>query len=168
MQKKLESQLNNGRLKKTGNSYTTDSMTSWDYSDEFEAQRHEEYEYKGKRYIRVGANFYDDFADRDEGELPDKVFTLSNKGKYRDYAYVWVEVEPIKWLVSEKDKMMITEKLVFAGVQFRREIRVRESLYENKDYFTEEFEETDIKKFMDDFWSKDIEQVRSKRKNYGN
>ena len=34
---------------------------------------------------------------------------------------VWVEVLPVKWLVDEKSRMMITEKLIFAGVQFNKE-----------------------------------------------
>ncbi|MCF0125135.1 MAG: AAA family ATPase, partial [Clostridia bacterium] len=67
--------------------------------------------------------------------------------------YVWVEVEPIKWLVSEKDKLMLAEKIVFAGVQFKHE----------RDYHTKDFGKTDIKKFIDECWSKDIEQVLNEK-----
>ena len=145
MQQELERQFNNRRLNKTGNGYTTDSRAYDEYDEKFKAQRHEEYEYRGKRYIRVKANSYFDGNE----------FTLSNGEEYRDGDNVWVEVQPIKWLVSERDKLILSEKLVFAGVQFKHE----------RDYHTEDFGKTDIKKFIDDCWAKDIEQVRSKRKN---
>ncbi len=148
LQQELERQFTSGRLTKTGNGYTTDSRKYDEYGEKFKAQRHEEYEYKGKRYIRVKANSC--FHGRN--------FKLSNGESYRDGDQVWVEVEPIKWLVSERDKLMLTEKIIFAGVQFKHK----------RDYHTEDFGKTDIKKFIDDCWARDIEQVRSKRKNYGN
>ena len=148
LQQELERQFTSGRLTKTGNGYTTDSRKYDEYGGKFKAQRHEEYEYKGKRYIRVKANSCFDGED----------FKLSNGESYSDGDQVWVEVEPIKWLVSERDKLMLAEKIIFAGVQFKHE----------RDYHTEDFGKTDIKKFIDDCWARDIEQVRSKRKNYGN
>ena len=148
LQQELERQFTSGRLTKTGNGYTTDSRKYNEYGEKFKAQRHEEYEYKGKRYIRVKANSCFDGGD----------FKLSNGESYSDGDQVWVEVEPIKWLVSERDKLMLAEKIIFAGVQFKHE----------RDYHTEDFGKTDIKKFIDDCWARDIEQVRSKRKNYGN
>ena len=148
LQQELERQFTSGRLTKTGNGYTTDSRKNDEYGEKFKAQRHEEYEYKGKRYIRVKANSCFHGGN----------FKLSNGESYRDGDQVWVEVEPIKWLVSERDKLMLTEKIIFAGVQFKHE----------RDYHTEDFGKTDIKKFIDDCWARDIEQVRSKRKNYGN
>lgn len=148
LQQELERQFTSGRLTKTGNGYTTDSRKYDEDGEKFKAQRHEEYEYKGKRYIRAKANSCFDGGD----------FKLSNGESYSDGDQVWVEVEPIKWLVSERDKLMLAEKIIFAGVQFKHK----------RDYHTEDFGKTDIKKFIDDCWSKDIEQVRSKRKNYGN
>lgn len=141
MQQELEEQLNNGKLNKTGNGYTTDSISADEQEKNFKAKRREEFEYKGKRYIRVKANSHE------------KGFELSNGEKYERGDYVWVEVEPIKWWVSEEDKLMLTEKIIFAGVQFNHEI----------EYHTEDFESTDIKKFIDKYWSKDIEQVRNRR-----
>lgn len=148
LQQELERQFTSGRLTKTGNGYTTDSRKYDEYGEKFKAQRHEEYEYKGKRYIRVKANSCFDGGD----------FKLSNGESYSDGDQVWVEVEPIKWLVSERDKLMLAEKIIFAGVQFKHE----------RDYHTEDFWKTDIKKFIDDCWTRDIEQIRSKRKKYGN
>lgn len=56
---------------------------------------------------------------------------------------------PVKWLVDEKSRMMITEKLIFAGVQFNKE----------RNYHTRDFDRTDIKTFMDKYLSKDLVQL---------
>lgn len=147
MQERLERAYRSGSISRTRNCYTTDSRKHNEYGEKFKAQRHEEYEYKGKRYVRVEANFISDGGSK-----------LSNGESYSNGDQVWVEVEPIKWLVSERDKLMLAGKIIFAGVQFKHE----------RNYHTEDFGETDIKKFIDDCWARDIEQVRSKRKNYGN
>ena len=143
MQTRLEREYSSGRIRKTGNGYTTDSRPydAYDaYDDSFLAQRHEEYEYNGKRYVRVQANSYYDERD----------FTLSNGEDYCDGNSVWVEVAPVKWLVDERAKMMITEKLIFAGVQFNKE----------RNYHTRDFDKTDIKTFMDRYLARDLVQVR--------
>ena len=125
---------------KTQNSYTVDSRKCEEYDKAFLPQKYEEYEMDGKRYVRVVAN------SRFDGDN----FTLSNGEEYKDGDAVWVEVEPIKWLVDEKAKLMITEKLVFAGVQFNKE----------RNYKTQNFGKTDIKKFMDTYFAKEIVQNR--------
>ena len=143
MQTRLEREYSSGRIRKTGNGYTTDSRPydAYDaYDDSFLAQRHEEYEYNGKRYVRVQANSYYDERD----------FTLSNGEDYCDGNSVWVEVAPVKWLVDERAKMMITEKLIFAGVQFNKE----------RNYHTRDFDKTDIKTFMDRYLARDLVQAR--------
>ena len=140
MQTRLEREYSSGRIRKTGNGYTTDSRPYDAYGDSFLEQRHEEYEYNGKRYVRVEANSYYDGND----------FTLSNGEDYCDGDSVWVEVAPVKWLVDERAKMMITEKLIFAGVQFNKE----------RNYHTRDFDRTDIKTFMDRYLARDLVQVR--------
>ena len=138
MQTRLEREYSSGRIRKTGNGYTTDSRAYDAYDDSFLAQRHEEYEYNGKRYVRVEVN-----AGKSQ-------YTLSNGENYRDGDSVWVEVAPVKWLVDERAKMMITEKLIFAGVQFNKE----------RNYHTRDFDKTDIKTFMDRYLARDLVQVR--------
>ena len=140
MQDRLERAYKSGTISKTRNSYTTDSRKYNADDEEFLAKQHEEYEYNGKRYERVNANSYYD----------GNYFTLSNGEKYRAGDNVWVEVQPVKWLVDEKSHMMITEKLIFAGVQFNKE----------SNYHTEDFDKTDIKTFMDRYLSRDLEQSR--------
>ena len=106
MQDRLERAYKSGTISKTRNSYTTDSRKYNAYDEKFLAKQHEEYEYNGKRYVRVEANF-----DFEWGEIQ-----LSNGESYRDGDNVWVEVQPVKWLVDERAKVMITDKLIFSGV----------------------------------------------------
>ena len=75
-------------------------------------------------------------------------FYLSNNQQYIDSDIVWVEVQPVKWLVDEKSHIMITEKIIFAGVQFEK----------NKSYDLKNFDKTNIKQFMDKNFSKDLVQ----------
>ena len=140
MQERLERAYRSSSISKTGNSYTTDSVAYDDYDTAFQPQTHQEYEYNGKRYVRVEANSYYDGNN----------FTLSNGEQYRDGDNVWVEVEPVKWLVDERARMMITENLIFAGVQFNKK----------RNYKTRNFDRTDIKRFMDRYLSRDLVQSR--------
>ena len=140
MQERLERAYKNRTISRTKNSYTTDSVAYDNYDTLFQPQAHQEYEYNGKRYVRVNANSYYD----------GNYFTLSNGEKYKDGDSVWLEVSPVKWIVDEKSHMMITEKLIFAGVQFNKE----------SNYHTEDFDKTDIKTFMDRYLSRDLEQSR--------
>ena len=140
MQEILERAYKSGTISKTRNNYTTDSAHYDEYDTSFQPQTHQEYEYNGKRYVRVKANSYYDGYN----------FTLSNGEDYRDGDDVWVEVLPVKWLVDEKSRMMITEKLIFSGVQFNEE----------RNYHTRDFDRTDIKIFMDRYLSKELVQSR--------
>ncbi len=138
VQKILEKLYKKRNISITGKSYTTDSSKWNDNTTNFLAQKHEEYEYNGKRYVRVKANSCFD----------KNIFQLSNGEKYGDGDYVWVEVSPVKWWVDEKAKIMITEKIIFAGIQFNHE----------RNYHTADFDKTDIKKFMDDYFANDLVQ----------
>lgn len=123
----------NGLLQKTGKSYTTDSRYYKEYDKRFQARNFEEYEFQGKKYIRFITN-----SDFDN-------VTLSNGTIVHPDSIYWISVEPIKWLVDEKADIALSKKLLFAGVQFKHE----------RDY-DGDFDKTDIKKFMDDYFSKEI------------
>lgn len=112
-------------LCETKNSYTIDSI------------KYDEYKYRGKKYVRVTANIANIYDD--------KIITLSNGVYYRNNDVVWVEVQPIKWLIDEEKNIAITEKIIFAGIPFNNE-RNYEGLYRT----------TDIKKFIDNIFSVDI------------
>ena len=59
LQIELESayKYNQNSIRRTGKKYTTDSRRWNDFDKEFSVQEFEEFEYKGKRYVRVKANF---------------------------------------------------------------------------------------------------------------
>ncbi len=138
IQDRLESAYKSGTISRTKNSYTTDSARHDDYVTPFQPQTHQEYEYDGKRYVRVIANpFYPDFS-------------LSNGEQYKDGDIVWVEVSPVKWWVDEENHKMMTENIILAGLQFDRE----------DEYHTEDFDKTFIKRFMDEYLSKELVQSR--------
>ena len=138
MQERLERAYRSGSMSRTRNSYTTDSRKCDADGEKFLAKQHEEYEYNGKRYVRIEIN-----SGKNQ-------YTLSNGEQYKDGDNVWIEVQPVKWIVDEKSHMMITEKLIFAGVQFNH----------TRDYHTKDFDKTDIKTFMDRYLSRDLEQSR--------
>ena len=140
MQEKLEMAFQRRSLSRTGKKYTTDSRKYDEYDEEFSPKQHEEFGLNGKKYVRVEAN-----SCFDGGK-----FKLSNGESYRDGDPVWVEVSPVKWLVDKKEKIMLTDKLIFSGVQFKH----------TRDYHTRDFDKTDIKTFMDRYLSKELEQAR--------
>ena len=51
IQERLEREYKNGRLSKTRNSYTTDSVAYDDYQTSFQQQTHQEYQYNGNGYV---------------------------------------------------------------------------------------------------------------------
>ena len=144
MQERLERAYRSGNISKTRNTYTTDSRKPNAYNEKFIPIQHEEYEYNGKRYIRVKKIF--DYSNI----YLDASCTLSNGKDYREGDDVWVEVLPVKWLVDERAKVMITDKLIFSGVQFNH----------TSNYRIRDFDRTDIKIFMDRYLSRDLVQSR--------
>ena len=52
---------------------------------------------------------------------------------------------PIKWLIDEENDIALSERILFAGVQFQ-----------NKLDYSGDFYNTDIKDFIDCFFSKQI------------
>ena len=146
MQEKLERAFQGKSLSRTGNKYTTDSR-KYEY-EKFGAKQHEEFQLDGKRYVRVKANSC--FSVNEWWSSYGGEFKLSNGKSYINGDPVWVEVAPVKWLVDERAKMMLTDKVIFSGVQFNRE----------ENYHTGDFYKTDIKKFMDTYFAKELVQSR--------
>jgi len=148
-QEELEMLYKDKKMVVSGNLYTTDSNKGYSKDGEFKEQKHKEYidERTGKRYVRTVANFC----------CEEQI--LSDGKKYKRGDIIWVEVSPIKWLVDEKSKKMITEKILIAGVQFSH----------NEYYYQEDFEKTDMNKFINKYFVKEILQLcnlpRKKEKN---
>lgn len=94
------------------------------------------YRHNGKIYVRM---------------KPKRSARLSNGESYSTSDSVWFEVEPIKRLISEQGKITIPEKIIFAGIPFNF----------TSDYKTENFAKTDIYKFTNDIWARDVERLKS-------
>ena len=129
--RELERLYNIGNIRKTGKSYTTDSVCIFSFDDVFKARQHTEYEYNGRKYIRIDGYYYDK--------------ELSDGRKVKDGKPYWVAVEPITWLVDERANIALSKKLIFSGVQFK-----------NRRDYKGDFDRTDIKQFMDRYFSKEI------------
>lgn len=129
----LERAYSNGTINQTNKKYTTDSVRYEDIDTPFKARTHIEYEYNGKKYIRFVAD-----SNR-KGEILSDGRTIQEGSPY------WVEVEPIKWMIDKKTNIALSKKLIFSGVQFN-----------NKRNYQGDFARTDIKEFMDKYFSKEI------------
>ena len=137
MQNILESEYNRG-MNKTGISYTFDSAKSYDDNAEFKPVTYEEYEYQGKKYIRIKANF----------GFGGNKFMLSNGACYRNGDYVWVEVAPVKWLIDDENKQLISKYGLVSGIRF----------LDKKTDYKGDFSKTEMKKYLDDYMVKDLFQ----------
>ena len=132
--RELEGKYKRGTgIRETGKTYTTDSAKYDDYGMAFEPRKHEEFEYKGKKYIRIVGDY------NGNGEK------LSDGRKIVLNEPYWVAVEPIIWLVDEITNIALSKKIIFSGVQFK-----------NRRDYQGDFDRTDIKQFMDDYFSKEI------------
>lgn len=126
LQMKLENLYKEGNLKTTGKQYTVNSG-----EEDIIFQTITEYEYKEDKYIRF-------VADRNIIRT-----RLSNK-KYMEYnKEYWIKVEPITWLVDERENIAVTKKILLSGIPYN-------------DKVTDNFEETIIYKFINYYLSKEI------------
>ena len=153
-QKLLEQLYKEGLIETTGNKYTT--LGRWNKeSRQYDIVQNNEYLYQGRRYVRVKVNDY--------GYKLEEASKLSNGKVYSDDDNTWIEVEPVKWLVDEKARIMTTDKLILSGIPFELE-------RENTKNPEGRFDRTSIKEFMDEYLAKEMFQVRklgeqSKEKN---
>ena len=135
MQKEIESAYLRNELEHTGCAYTVDGAPRYDYSEPFDRTILLEYEYQGEKYVCVRPCLND-------------CATVSTGDTYYENHFVWVKVEPVKWLIDEKQKIMFTEKLIVSGIQF--------NLLFGTDKIP--FKNTELKKFMDTYLAKEILQ----------
>ena len=133
----LEQEYQSRRLNQTGKSYTTDSRKYNDYNNGFQAQQHQEYEYQGKKYVRVQANLYTENSNEQ---------TLSDGRKVKNGDAVWVEVQPITWQIDERTKTALAKKCLVAGVRFYKQ---RGKWYGN-------WNNTEMKQFLETHFAKDM------------
>lgn len=138
MQNILESEYNRG-MNKTGRSYTFDSVKYDDYDTGFKPVTYEEYEFQGKKYIRIKANSY----------FSGGKFKLSNGVEYRDGDYVWVEVSPVKWLIDDRTGILISKKGLVSGIRF----------LDKRTNYKGDFDRTEMKEYLDRYMLRDLTQI---------
>lgn len=136
MQRTLENAFDRRNLRGTGKSYTFDSTPYDEYSTGFNPVVYEEYEYNGSKYIRVEAN----------SDYSDNKFKLSNGEEYKNGNYVWVKVEPVRWLIDDKTGILVAKKGILSGIRFHTDDR----------RYNGDFNTTDMKEYFDKYMSKDL------------
>ena len=96
--------------------------------------------YGDKKYVLVNANY------REEEGVYREFYVMADDMRISEGAEVLVEIAPVKWLVDEKANIMVTEKILFAGIPFAHDSRIKD------------FKDTDIKKYLDKYFSKELVQ----------
>ena len=144
-----------GLMKKTDKVYKT---YSWQNENNFA-----EYEYQGKKYIRIIGDTTRGYEQsiynwgRDNVEVDKKI--LSDESVVQDGEVYWVSVEPIKWLIDRKNDVALSKNILFAGVRYGHEApSIFDKGYdsppeEKNDYF---FKKTRIKRFLDENFAPNI------------
>ena len=125
LQKKLEHLYTMDELKLTGKEYTVDSAGPYSSTFAFIPERLDEYEYKGRKFVRVRA--------RKNATLSNGMDVTANS----DFPqYVWVEVTPIKWLVDKKEDILLSKHILLSGLR-NHKIRHRNipKWFTGSDYF---------------------------------
>ena len=138
LQDKLEKKYNKGELKKTGHTYTFNSVSIFEYAKEFAPETYEEYSYGKQKYIRMKVN-------SSYGTIG---VILSNGLVYKNGDYVWVEVSPITWLVDYRNFKHVSKKGLVSGISFSDEIDINYG----------DFNKTNLKKYLKKYMLKDMFQ----------
>ncbi len=138
MQYVLNTECNNGRLNKTGKNYTFDSRKYNDYNNGFSPEVYDEYEYQGKKYIRVKVNSH---YDRETFQLPQSNWSC------KDGDYIWIEVSPVEWIVDEKADLAIAKNILVAGIR-----------YDDGNKYDGNFENTEMYKYLNKYMVHDLFQ----------
>ena len=123
-----------GGLKKTGRFYTFynlgfDEKNLYGYYPEI----HNEYEFQGKKYIKVGAVLHG---------------KNKNGSKYGKGEHVWLQVLPVEWLVDEQKMTLFSSYGLLSGVCFGGLCRLER--------YDGNFENTQMNLFLDKYMSKEM------------
>lgn len=151
MQEELENNLQSRNLYMTGKNYTFNSPSyerpktvGGRRDNSFKPTNYSEYEYQGKKYVRVK-------ADIDFGAKSNKIM-LSNGMICTSGDSVWLEVSPVIWYVDKKSQFLISKYGLLSGIRF-----------DDKEYHGK-FEETEIKKYMDNYMANNLFLTSSLKK----
>ncbi len=125
IQEELEALFCDDKLVMTDKTYPLPSDLT---SENIGFSNYEEYEYKGKRYIRYFISNKKHFSA-----------VLSNGKRYYNNEYVWIEVSPVVWLAGRKSKKFVSKRCLLAGVKF------------NIEKYDGNFVNTNMKKYLDTY-----------------
>lgn len=135
-----------GELIETGNTYTFKC-------DDYANYTAIEYEYQGKKYIRTRASYY---FDRD--------FALSNNRLYQSGDVIWLEVLPVRWLIDDRTKILISKRCLLSGVELIKAEKYASVTYDG------DFSKTTMCAFLNGIMFKDLiqnlTQIRKKSANF--
>ena len=120
-------------LNETGKTYTVDCIKNPNFNEDYNFKTLKEYEYKGNKYIRFVADLNCEYD------------TLSDGRHICVYSPYWIKVEPISWLVDEKNNIALSKRLLISGIPFRSILNDKTD-YENSDIYT----------FLNEYMIKDI------------
>ncbi len=132
----LESNFNMNLLLQTGKVYTVDFNVD---KNSFIPRSYTEYLYNGEKYIRFIAG------------LNNLNSELSDGRKVLYQGIYWLKVEPIIWIVDLTSDIAITKKSIISGLQ-----------YNCTKYIHKHFERNDIKKYMDNYLSNEIQESKKR------
>lgn len=139
---RLESLYQLDKLNLTGKKYIVDSAHRSNSSANFMARDFFEYEYEGKRYIRVVS----------ENSYCNGNLVSDGRKIYPNYVY-WINVEPITWIVDTNNNLALSKNILFAGVQ-----------YNNYNKINSTFEESDMYLYLNEIFAKNIEPSKKREK----
>ena len=109
--------------------YAVDTRLARTLDSEYSAGRLKK---TGKKYVKVK------YVDTDSCKL-------SNGESYQIGNEVWVEVAPIKWLVDEKSRLMLSKTCLASGIRFC-----------NNGQYRGDFERSEMYMFLNTYFAKDI------------
>jgi len=142
MQRLLESKYKNNELERTNIVFSAPNTSSYNWFEEVPLTTTNlfAYKYNDRLYVRDFTN-----TPCKNGRI-----RLSNGLSYNNlYDNLWIEVEPIKWKKDDKRNIMISDKILFAGVP-----------YSIEDLWKCKYDSSEIKKYIDSCFSRQVMQTK--------
>ena len=149
--KELDKKLETDKLEPTGKSITLDGIRpkkNWP----FQPVKAIEYEYEGKKYVRVKVNSYDQFISIRYSSRTFKQEMRTDRPDMDQYymhfgrgGYAWVQVLPVPWLIDFEKKLLVSKYILLAGIK---------NTGNGLDHC--EWESTEMKKFFDRYLLRDL------------
>lgn len=146
LNEKLEKLLWSGDLTITGKNYTTDSVHYYDGKQNMNPIKHIEYEFEGRKYIRL------------LGDENGKSSIISNGLRIEIGKPYWIEVSPIKWLVDDVSKLLVSKNLLLSGIRICSFDKVLKEIYWYK--------KSDVAYFLNNYFINEIKPLANLEESY--